>query len=402
MDTSTILRGLLVASLLQTAACDLTEPTAPGAALSVQPDMALASLTDPAPSPLVNVSGGSSSLEFWPYTGTALGGPPSDPMNLVFPDVDIRSVRAALMMLDGNRTAYGFPAVAPFNCTWKEAMGANQTGYATPSGWTGSAIQLECGDYGPVRFHLRLFSAGDWTIANGHFEVQVQGTNAHEVLSWELAKQLVTVDMVRSGVLGAAPAPTGLITPTPTYRTINPSIYNLLPAALKTLTGGPSTATAPVPIANDGRAMILRFAGDVQGERSVAKREFVLNFNQTIPKPFCVRSPYDYLRVTGPIDFSQQVVVSGSGNFISRFHARGQLQLIPVNPLTGAVGGDTLTARVMEHDRSVVTDQVTLVAALQLQVILPVKDLASGSMRATLHVGPGGSDHDELVISCAS
>lgn len=105
MDTSTILRGLLVASLLQTAACDLTEPTAPGAALSVKPDMALASLTDPAPSQLVNVSGGSSSLEFWPYTGTALGGPPSDPMNLVFPDVDIRSVRAALMMRDGNRTA---------------------------------------------------------------------------------------------------------------------------------------------------------------------------------------------------------------------------------------------------------------------------------------------------------
>lgn len=282
-------------------------------------------------------------------------------------------------------------------------MGANQTGYATPSGWTGSAIQLECGDYGPVRFHLRLFSAGDWTIANGHFEVQVQGTNAHEVLSWELAKQLVTPDIVRSRVLGAAPASTGLITPAPTYRTINPTIYNLLPAALRFLvTGNPSTVTAPVPIANDGRATIFRFARDVQGERSVARREFVLNFNQTIPKPFCVRSPYDYLRVTGPIDFSQQVVVSGSGNFISRFHARGQLQLIPVNPLTGAVVGDALTARVMEHDRSVVTDQVTLVAALQLQVILPVKDLASGSMRATLHVGPGGSDHDELVISCAS
>ncbi len=69
----------------------------------------------------------------------------------------LRPVRVALMMLDGNRTAYGFPPVAPFNCRWKEAMGANQTGYAMPSGSTASALQLECGDYGPVRFHLRLF-----------------------------------------------------------------------------------------------------------------------------------------------------------------------------------------------------------------------------------------------------
>ncbi len=56
----------------------------------------------------------------------------------------------------------------------------------------------------------------------------------------------------------------------------------------------------------------------------------------------------------------------------------------------------------MEHDRSVVTDNVTLVSTLQLQVIMPVRDLASGSLRATLNIGPGGSDHGTLEVSCAS
>jgi hypothetical protein len=399
MHSSTIFRGLLTLGVLQAAACDLTELTDPTEVPGVQ--SSFAQVDDPAPSPLVTVAGSSSTLEFWPYTTVALGGPASDPMNVVFPGADVRSIRAALMMLDGNRTAFGFPASPPFNCTWKEAMGTNQAGYATPSGWTGSAIQLECGDYGPVRFHLRLFPAGSWTIANGHFEVQVQGTNAHEVLSWELAEQLVTVDFARSGLLSAAPAPTSVITQAPTFRTINHLIYNGLPGALKGLIGGPSSASAPVPMANDGRAVVLQLRGQVDGERTVARREFVLNFNQTIPKPFCVKGPLDYLMVRGPIDFSQQVVVSGSGNFMSRFHARGELDLIPVNPLT-TVTGEPLRARVMEHDRSVVTDNVTLVSVLQLQVILPVKDLASGSLRATLHVGPGGSDHGTLEISCAS
>ena len=393
------LRGLLALGIAFAWACDPTEPTQP--TLEATASGSFAALGEPAPSPLVTIAGFGSALELWPYTSAALGGPAQDPVNIAFPEIDVRSIRAALMMLDGNRTSFGFPAAAPFNCTWKEAMGANQAAYATPSGWSGSAIQMECGDYGPIRFHLRLFPAGTWTTANGHFEVQVQGTNAHEVLSWELAEQLVTVDFVRSGLLASAPAPTAVITPAPTYRAINPLVYNGLPAALKGLIGGPPSSAVPVPIANDGRAILLRLAGEVRGERAVARREFILNFNQIIPKPFCVQGPLDYLRVTGPIDFSQQVVVSGSGGFMSRFHARGELELTPINPLTG-VTGDPLRARVTEHDRSVVTDNVTLVSTLQIQMILPANSPASGSLRATLNIGPGASDHGTLEVSCAS
>jgi hypothetical protein len=304
------------------------------------------------------------------------------------------------MMLDGDRSAFG--PLAAFDCTWKDAMGAQQAAYATGPGWEGSAIQLECGDYGPVRFHIRLFQLGDWAVGGAHFEVQIPGTNEHEVLSWELAEALVAADLVRTGALGAAPAASPVFTPTPTYRAINPLVYNGLPPSLKAVTGGPAGSTAtPVPLANDGRAAILPFAGAAKGERGVVRREFVLEFNQTIPKPFCVQSPLDYLQVTGPIHFSQYVVEAGSGNLRSKFQARGRLSLVPVNPLSGETG-EPMEAQVLEQHRSVVTDAHTLVSSLRLQMILPTSDPRGGRLMMTLNVGPGASDHDSLSVSCGS
>lgn len=396
MRTSPVVPGALAVGLVLAAGCDITEPPLPQGSPSTV--TAAGQATPPAPAPLVTVAG----MEFWPFTSATLSGAPSDPMNLVFPGVDARSVRAALVMLDGDRTAWGFPPGAPFDCTWKEAMAANQSSYATAEGWTGSAVQLECGDYMPVRFHIRMFPAGDGTVANAHFEVQIPGTNGHEVLSWELAQQLVTVDLARSGVLAAPPSLSAAITPVPSFRAINPLVYNGLPDALKTLAGGPAMALEPVPLVNDGAATILPFAGPVDGERTVARREFVLQFDQTIPKPFCVQGPLDYLHVVGPIDFRQQVVVSGSGNFITHFHAHGSLELTPVNPLTGEVTGEALRALVAEHDRGVVTDAVTLVSTFQIQLILPKNGPAGGRLQGTLRVGPGVSDRGGLAISCGS
>lgn len=126
----------------------------------------------------------------------------------------------------------------------------------------------------------------------------------------------------------------------------------------------------------------------------------MLDFDQTIPKPFCIQSPLDWLIVKGPIDFDQQVVVSGSGNFVSRFHAKGRLELIPVNVLTRETD-ESLEARVMEQDHNVVTDRVTLVSTLQMQVIFG-NGPDSGRLMATLNVGPGASDHAGLEITCGS
>jgi hypothetical protein len=388
--------ALLLLTVL--AACTESQPiTAPGAA-SFSAGGAGGTTV---PTPLVTVTHGLHSVELWPFTGTDLHGAESDPINLLFPAADARSIRAALLALPGDRSAFGFPNVAPFNCTWADAVGANQSGYTSASGWTGSGIQLECGDYGPMRFHVRLFPAGEWTLANAHFEVLIPGTQAHEVLSWELAETLLMVDFIRSGKLLGMPTQTQQINPAP-YRGINPLVYNGLPLELRAAIGGPlSNQSTPVPILSDGRATILPIAATA-GEAMQMQRDWVLEFDQVIPKPFCASGPFDYLYVKGPIQFRQRVVVSGSGNYISQFHGYGMLELTPVNPLTSPPTpiGETFHALVNEHYRNIVTDRTTNVSNVQMQVMLPPNSPFRGRLHAQLTVGPGGATISSLRIDC--
>ena len=319
----------------------------------------------------------------------------------------MRQLRAALVLLDGDRSAFGFPNQPPFNCTWKEAVGANQATYAEGVGWTPSAIQLECSDFDPIRFHVRLFPAGEWTIANAHFEVLIPGTNVHEILSWELAEQLVTVDIMRSWLLdGAAPLGSSWpINPAPSYRTIQPLVYNGLPPALKVLlTGSPADVAEPVPVATDGQATILNLSGEATAERTVAARDYDLQFNQVIPKPFCASGPFDWILVQGPVRFRQRVVLTHSGNFLSHFHATGALELTPVNPLTNPPTpvGEPYRAQVNEHYKNIVTDHVTLVSNLRLQVLIPPSGPFRGSLHASLRLGAGATEASDLIVRCGS
>lgn len=165
----------------------------------------------PAPPPGLVAVG---SLELWPWTGRDLSGVTADPMNLLFTgDVDVVSLRAALRALDGDRTAFGFPAMPPFDCTWNDANGEMQTTYSNMAGWVGGAIQLQCGNYDPIRFHVRFFDAGDWVVAAVHFDLLIPNTPQHQVLSWELPQQLIMVDFLRSGLLAAPPSVQPLQTP---------------------------------------------------------------------------------------------------------------------------------------------------------------------------------------------
>lgn len=391
----------LAAGALAAGCADDVDPTAPTAEDDA-PAVAtvLASTVSAVPAPLVTVTAGSGSLTFWPFTGADLAGTPKDPINLVFPSTDLRSLRTWLLELSGDRSGAPFP-LSLFDCTWSDAMGAHQTAYGDAAGWEGSGVQLECGAYEGIRFHVRLFQLGEWALGGAHFEVQIPGTNEHEVLSWELAEALVAADLARAGALTAAPGLTGAITPAPSYRAINPLVYNGLPPSLKALTGGPDVASDPVPLGNDGRAQVLAVARTGPDGPEVYRDAFTLEFDQTIPKPFCMQSPLDWLVVHGPIEFRQQVVESASGALISHFQARGALTLTPINPLTGATG-DPLEARVNEQHRSVVTDRLTRVSSLRLQLILPGSRPESGRLFATLSVGPGGADRGTFTVSCGS
>jgi hypothetical protein len=390
---------LLVAICALAACGDTPDPTA----LEVSgPSFGSAAHEQATPSPLADVTAPFGSFSFWPYTGTNYTGTPRDPVNVVFAgEADPRALRASLLFLDGDRTAYGMPPVFPFNCTWSDAIGEMQTAYADPSGWVGSTIQLQCGDYDPIRFHLRFFDGGGFTLGGAHFELLIPGTTSHQVLSYELAEQLVVVDFLRSGILdGTLPAfPTGSINDAPYFLEIPAAVYVGLPPELKAAIGDPpALPNGDYPRANDGETVVLNVANPATLKAGIARQERVVEWDQIIPKPFCLTGPLDYLEVTGPVTLRQQVHVTPSGNLVSQFKAVGHLELTPINPLTGE-RGEPYRAHVNEHHKGIHTDNVQLTSQLQIQALL--KPGAGERMVSTLNVGPGSADFASLEVRCA-
>jgi hypothetical protein len=352
------------------------------------------------PGLLVRIAVPGGTLSLWPYTGTDFSGTPQDPLNLIFTGAsDPRSIRSALIGLDGNRTAFGMPAVYPFNCTWSDAIGDLQTGYNAAKAWVGSAIQLACGNYGPVRFHVRLFDAGATTLGNAHFEVLIPGTADHQVLSWELAEELVKVDFMRSGLLAAGPGGTGEINDGP-FRQIPAEIYNLIPADLKSIINGPpGTVSASVPIESDGHASVFNLTAAAHSQTTGSEQAFVIQYGQVIPRPFCAQGA-EYLYVEGPVSLEKTVRVSDAGELTTEFHASGHLRLTPVNPATGAPAGPTYEAEVKEEQVSRFGKQGGMVRGLQVQTELPRNVPGHGERVVRIKVGALGPDLYKRDIDC--
>lgn len=299
----------------------------------------------PGPPPaLQTVSAEGHTLTLWPYTGASFEPDvdpieSKDPINVVFVgDVDPIKIRAALTALDGDRSAFGIPNIPPFNERWADAHGTAQTAYAEPGGWAGSVIQLRLGEYGPIRVHLRLFRTGaafgegSWTLGGVHFELMVPGTANHVVLSWKVARDILTADLVRSGLLVAPPSAVGPISETPSYRTIDPTIYNGLPIELVGLIGGPpQPVSAPVPIPSDGMAMVFHLEGTPAPTPGTFSQQFTIPFGQVIPKPLCSDGPYDYVYVEGPLDLSATATVDAQGRYTMSTRYSGRLTITPVD-----------------------------------------------------------------------
>ena len=377
--------------------CD-NDPFAP-----VPADPGPVSFATAAPPPLlVPIALPAGSLSIWPYTGVDFTGTPQDPINLIFiGKSDPRAIRTALMALDGNRTGFGMPPVSPFNCTWSDAIGDLQTGYNATAAWVASAIQLACGNYGPIRFHIRLFEAGAVTLGNAHFEVLIPGTTDHQVLSWELAEQLVKVDFLRSGLLDPSQplGSTGSINDAP-FRSIPEQIYNGLPADLRSLIGGPAgNVSAPVPIGSDGRATIFHLSSEIDLSPVGSEQSFVITFGQVIPRPFCA-SGAEFLLVEGPVSLRKSVQVTAGGGLTSEFDAAGRLRLTPVNPQTGAPLGPSYEAEVKDHQVSVFDERGGQVDGLQVQTELPRNVSGHGQQVIQLKVGLRGTDKYKKDVDC--
>ena len=317
--------------------------------------------TNPAPpAGLVTVDFAGQDLTFYPYVGSSIGGAPSDPVNLIFVgEADPIRIRAALLALDGNRTAFGYPDIPPFNMTWTDAIGDVQATYAEGDGWTGSVIQLQLGAYDPVRWHLRLFrtgkafGGGEWTVAAAHFEVLIPGTADHQVLSWEVAEQIVIADMMRTGLLDPAlpMVPTGAINQEPSFREIPAVIYNGIPDALKAYIGGPfGDVTEGVGIQTNGRAMILNVATPATVTPGTANSTFTMTYQQVVPRssvmPLCPSGPLDYVLLTGPVQFEKTVTVDRGGSFSCHARYDGTLEVTPWDVMTNQPAGSPYPAQV--------------------------------------------------------
>jgi hypothetical protein len=333
-------------------------------------------------------------VTIWPYTGTSFAGVPQDPINLIFVgQADPRNVRNALFSVDGTRSG----DLAPFTCTWKDAIGGQQTAYSGAADWSGSVIQLECGDYVPFRFHIRLFPAGAWTLANAHVDVLIPGTTDHQVLSWEIGEQLVTYDLLRSGLLTGAPGSAPGINAAPTFRTIIPQIYNSLPPPLRALTGGPlfGMVAVPVGIPTDGSATVLslRDAPPAAG----SEQDFVVPFGQIIPKPFCDAGG-ELLRVDGPVRLRQEVRVTASGVLTSQTFADGELVVRSVDPITGAIGAPQ-PATVRDHYHTHAGGGTASVFSTREQTVRtgPASEQA---LEQHLQVGPRGQTRYRSEARC--
>jgi hypothetical protein len=391
-------RAILALGICGVAACDPAAPASP-------PEVNLkrsASSRIPAPPGLVELTPGGTTTSIWPYTGTDFSGVGQDPINLVFTgNADPTQIRAALAGLDGNRTAFGFPAAFPFDCTWSDAMGAVQTSYGSPDAWTGSAVQLECGPYGPLRFHLRLFRHGEITLGAAHFELLIPGTADHQVLSWELAERFLTVDFVRSGLLGAAPSQTGMINDAPTFRTIPAVIYNGVPIPLRAAIGGPlGNVTSAVGIGSDGSATVLALAGAVEVTASEDVEELVITYGQVVPKPFCATSPASLIRIDGPVTLRQRAQTTATGEYIANFMATGSLVITPIDPATGAPSGPSYRAQIVERHSGHLNAVTQSGSNLREQHELPPTGADRGRLHELLRVGTGESDTYVIDVSC--
>jgi len=353
-----------------------------------------------APGGLVPVSFGGNTLMVWPLTGGDFEGDVADPLNIVFAgEVDVLSLRAALRSLDGNRTAFGLPNAPPFNCTWTDASGEMQTAYTDEGGWVANPVQLQCGDYGPVRFHIRLFPAGDWVVAGTHFDLLIPGTSQHRVISWELAEQMIYIDFVRSGLVnpatGVAHAP--LSTPGPAGDVIEAPLYNGLPPSLQAVLGVVPNGSGNYVALTDGAALVLDVMTRTPVVPDVTESSFTIEFGQSIPRPYCATGPNDWVHVTGPMDISTRFQVNERGQMQSHNVLRATLEIAPFDLSTGLPAGPMFRAHVSQIDDTGINAGGVRVNSQFEEMALPP---GVGFLRTHMVTGPNGLANSTHIERC--
>jgi hypothetical protein len=89
------------------------------------------------------------------------------------------------------------------------------------------------------------------------------------------------------------------------------------------------------------------------------------------------------------------------GVYHATFRAEGQLTVTPVNPITGDLIGETLTAEVFEHHDAHFTDNVQWASSIVSQHLLPDMAEGAGRLFVRLSVRTDGQNGYLASVRCA-
>jgi hypothetical protein len=195
--------------------------------------------------------------------------------------------------------------------------------------------------------------------------------------------------------------PTGIINQSP-WRTIPSIIYNGLPAEVRAYIGGPmGDVSYDVPIGTDGHAMIFNLAAKVALKAETRVQDFVINFDQVIPKPFCATGPNDYVYVNGPVHLLQTTEVLENGTYKMAFKATGDLVVVPVNPVTGEAVGEAMAAKIAEEHGAMFMNQYWAATSSKYQKLGLLNQAGGGQLFTSLLVRSNGLNGFQQSIRCA-
>ena len=336
----------------------------------------------PPPAGAVDVGTAAGTLTLWPYTSSDFE-TKADPVNFVFLNADPRAVRQELLKLGPSRPPFSSLPLGAGACTWMDAMGYEQAAWGAAEGWVGGSVQLACvvstaqplGS--PFRFHVRLFRVGAHTLGAAHFEILIPGTAEHEVLSWELAKQLVAYDVGRTQTLVAAPAPVGLAA-SGAFRAVRRPVYDGLVkmglGPFLSALGLVPTGPGDVPLPWSGAALALETAIGFEPRQQKLEATAAVTYDVVVPRPFCASGPYDLVRLQGPLHFAQAVHTNPSGKYERSYALGGILRVTPMRPLPDGsfvpTGAPSVDASISETHRSMITDNYDEITERVAQVLL--------------------------------
>jgi hypothetical protein len=155
--------------------------------------------------------------------------------------------------------------------------------------------------------------------------------------------------------------------------------------------------TASIP--NDGRASVLSLASSPAITEGMVDSDFIIQFAQVIPKPFCAAGTTGYLFATGPVTVHMRSGIV-DGNFESTTTSDGTLTLLEFNPNTGQPVSAPYQGLVSESTSVTLTNGSGWVDFFSTRVETPDAGTTRGSRTEMLRAREHGLDEYKLDIIC--